>query len=85
MSEPASDNNTSVYFPPVPEDWEIGTITIRSKSEEELQAVVEHYKRKYGPSIFTVSHIPQRNREYYHKIIMFNAPIVDTEPNQEQK
>lgn len=80
-----NDNNTQVWTPEIPPGMEIGLITIRSKSEEELNAVLDYYKRRYQPCIFTVSHIPKRDREYYHKIIMYNTPLIDTFSEEEKK
>jgi hypothetical protein len=85
MTSTSEDNNTQVWTPEIPEGMEIGLITIRSKSEEELNAVLDYFKRKYQPCIFTVSHIPKREREYYHKIIMYNTPLISTFSDEEQK
>lgn len=80
MSE---NTTTSTYHNDVPDSWEINSIFVRSQVKEELDAVLDYMKRRYQPSIFTISHIPQKDRKYHYAVVLYNTPLIDLEPNTE--
>lgn len=85
MSDDQEQESTvSIIHSEAPEGWEINTMMIRAESKEEMEAVLEYIKQRYQPSIFTISHIPQRDRKYLHSIVMYNLPLIDLMPDKNE-
>lgn len=77
------DNQAAIYLSEIPEHYEIGTILLKAKTKEDLDALVDIVKEKYGPCLFTISHIAPKQREFLYKVVMYNAPLIEVDKKDE--
>lgn len=84
MSNEDQESTVSIYHADAPEGWEINTMMIKSKTKEELDAAINYIRERYKPSIFTISHIAPKDREYLYSVVMYNVPLHDLRPEDDK-